>query len=69
MCDGEIIERIRAYCEWSRRTHCAGSGDTIEALLHDDRPAAWLSDASQRTGHMLGCTCDRCVAIAPRRPT
>jgi len=56
----EAIERIRAYCAWSRRTHCAGSGDSIEALLTDDRPAVWLTEASERTGHILGCDCSRC---------
>jgi len=67
MNDREAIERIRAYCEWSRRTHCAGSGDSIEALLTDDRPAASLTRASVSTGHMYGCDCGRCLAVAPRR--
>jgi hypothetical protein len=54
------LARLNLLKEWMDATGCGLSGQCILDLVADPRPTDVIVAAWKRTGHRIGCDCQRC---------
>lgn len=56
--------RVRMLAAWTDATKCGVGGKEMLALLVDERSNDAIRLATERTGHRIGCRCERCLDVA-----